>query len=306
MTEDGVDYAWSHPGGRALAAAGKKFACRYSSNDATKDISRQEADDLAAHGVWTVVVRETTATRARAGRAAGIADAKAAVARATTAGMPSGRPLYFAIDYDAPTSDKAEICDYFRGVASVIGLARTGGYGGYDQLKWLIDAGLIAWVWQTAAWSGGRLLPGRHIYQYAKTVTINGVSCDVNTAYAADYGQWMPGKVPVPINPEVVMDWTTQLTLKKGTWSDKDQTFSAGDWLIYGNAKAGKAVDLLKTQATQITALANTVDTLATKPAVALSDAQAQAVADRLAANPAFINALAAALGKDIAGRMQS
>lgn len=196
MTVPGVDYAWSHPGGAAIQRAGYAFACRYSSNDATKDISRQEADDLAAHGVWSVLVRETTANRARAGRAAGVADAKAAVARATTAGMPSGRPLYFAIDYDAPTADKPEICDYFRGVASVIGLARTGGYGGYDQLKWLIDAGLITWVWQTAAWSGGRLLPGRHIYQYAKTVTINGVSCDINEALTADYGQWMPGKTP--------------------------------------------------------------------------------------------------------------
>jgi hypothetical protein len=299
----GVDYAWSHPGGAAIQKAGYRFACRYSSNDATKDISRQEADDLAAHGVWTVVVRETTANRARAGRAAGAADAKAALARATAAGMPSGRPLYFAIDYDAPTSDKAEICDYFRGVASVIGLARTGGYGGYDQLKWLIDAGLITWVWQTAAWSGGRLLPGRHIYQYAKTVTLNGVSCDVNEALTADYGQWMPGKLPTPEDRNDMADITSaqmdQIALKAAQQvaGFKNPTLEP------------KGPDLrqrIVNAETNSKAAADGVKALATKSAGALSDAQVAAVADRLAANPTFVNALADRLAANLAARMQS
>jgi hypothetical protein len=299
MTIPGVDYAWSHPGGAAIQRAGYRFACRYSSNDATKDISRQEADDLAAHGVWTVVVRETTANRARAGRAAGIADAKAAAARATTAGMPSGRPLYFAIDYDAPADDKAEICDYFRGVASVIGLARTGGYGGYDQLKWLIDAGLIAWVWQTAAWSNKRLLPGRHIYQYAKTVTLNGVSCDVNEALTADFGQWMPGKTPITPQQETDVELTDKITVKKSTWSETDKTASVGDWIAVGNLKAERA-------AVQAKLAADGVKALATRPAATLTDAQVAAGFDRLAANPAFVNALADRLAANLAARMQS
>jgi hypothetical protein len=297
MTIPGIDYAWSHPGGAAVQRAGYAFACRYSSNDATKDISRQEADDLAAHGVWTVVVRETTANRARAGRAAGIADAKAAVSRATTAGMPSGRPLYFAIDYDAPSADKPEICDYFRGVASVIGLARTGGYGGYDQLKWLIDAELITWVWQTAAWSGGRLLPARHIYQYAKTVTLNGVSCDINEARTADFGQWMPGKLPTPEDRNDMADITS-------AQMDQIAERVAG----FKNPKLDK-VDLrqriVNAEASSAEAAA-TAATLAAKPSTALSDTQVAAVADRLAGNQAFITALAGALGKDLAARMQA
>lgn len=264
MTVPGVDYAWSHPGGAAIQRAGYAFACRYSSNDATKDISRQEADDLAAHGVWSVLVRETTANRARAGRAAGVADAKAAVARATTAGMPSGRPLYFAIDYDAPTADKPEICDYFRGVASVIGLARTGGYGGYDQLKWLIDAGLITWVWQTAAWSGGRLLPGRHIYQYAKTVTINGVSCDINEALTADYGQWMPGRTPT-ITPQQETDvqLTDKVTIPAGTWNPTPFTATVGELLGYTDLKADATYRAVKALTVQVAAANASIAALA-------------------------------------------
>lgn len=257
MTVPGIDYAWSHPGGAAIQRAGYAFACRYSSNDATKDISRQEADDLAAHGVWAVVVRETTANRARAGRAAGVADAKAAVARATTAGMPPGRPLYFAIDYDAPTADKPEICDYFRGVASVIGLARTGGYGGYDQLKWLIDAGLITWVWQTAAWSGGRKLPGRHIYQYAKTVTINGVSCDINEALTADYGQWMPGRTP-NTTPQQEDD----MPEPKDLWSYRNTVADTAS-VKAGHGHIPDAYGYLVQTATTVQAMFATVRTLA-------------------------------------------
>jgi hypothetical protein len=205
MTADGVDYAWSHPGGAALQKAGIRFACRYASNDSSKDISKAEAADLAAHGVWTVVVWESTATRARAGRGAGITDATKAAARARAAGMPKGRPLYFAVDYDAPESDQAGIDAYFRGVASVIGVSRTGAYGGYWPLSRLKTAGLATWFWQTDAWSGSNRLAGRHIHQHAATVRIGGVSCDKNTALVTDFGQWMPGITPTP-TPDIEED----------------------------------------------------------------------------------------------------
>jgi hypothetical protein len=193
----GVDYAWSHPGGAALQRAGMRFACRYLSHDTTgKNLTRAEADDLAAHGVACVVVWETTARRVRDGRAAGIEDAKDAVKQATAAGMPKDRPIYFAIDYDAPEKDQTPIDAYFRGVASVIGLARTGAYGGYWPLSRLKGMRLARWFWQTDAWSGSNLLAGRHIHQHAATVTIAGVSCDKDTALVEDFGQWMPGRTP--------------------------------------------------------------------------------------------------------------
>lgn len=302
MAIPGVDYAWSHPGGLAIERAGYVFACRYSSNDPSKDISRTEADDLAAHGVWTVVVRETTANRARAGRDAGIADAKAAVARATAAGMPLGRPLYFAIDYDAPASDRAAICDYFRGVASVIGLSRTGGYGGYDQLKWLIDADLITWVWQTAAWSGGRLLPGRHIYQYARTVSLAGVSCDINEALTSDFGQWMPGKTPIPEDTNDMADITQAQMVQIAK-------LCAGETAAFKNPNIEpKGPDLrqrIVNAEANSKAAADGVKALAAKPVTAtLSDAQVTAVAQQLASSPAFAASIADRLAADLATRL--
>ena len=189
----GVDYSSGHPGGAALAAAGMGFAARYVSHTASKNISLPEATDLAAHGVWTVLVWETAATRAGAGRAAGIADAHDALTQATAAGMPSGRPLYFAVDWDA---DPGTVDAYFQGVASVLGLARTGAYGGYRVVKHLLDSQLVTWAWQTAAWSAGKWDSRAHIRQPATTVHINGVACDNDTSQTADFGQWMPGNSP--------------------------------------------------------------------------------------------------------------
>lgn len=202
----GVDYSSGHPGGAALAAAGMKFAARYLSHTDSKNISLAEATDLAAHGVSTVVVWETTANRAGAGRTAGIADAHDALAQATAAGMPSGRPVYFAVDWDA---DPATVDGYFQGVASVLGTARTGVYGGYRVVRHLLDAGLAKWAWQTAAWSGGRWDPRAVIRQPATGLRINGISCDRDTATATDYGQWMPGQTPTEEDvPLTDQEWT--------------------------------------------------------------------------------------------------
>lgn len=189
----GVDYSSGHPGGAALKAAGKSFAARYVSHTASKNITAAEADDLAAHGVSTVLVWETTNNRAGAGRAAGITDAHDALTQATAAGMPSSRPLYFAVDWDANPS---VVVAYFQGVASVLGIARTGAYGGYKVISYLLDHKLVTWAWQTAAWSAGKWDSRAHIRQPATTVHINGVSCDNDTSMTTDYGQWMPGKTP--------------------------------------------------------------------------------------------------------------
>jgi len=97
--------------------------------------------------------------------------------------------------YDA---DPTDVVAYFQGVASVIGLARTGVYGGYKVVKYLLDHGYVKWAWQTGAWSGNRWDPRANIRQLIATRTIGGVACDVNTAYTTDYGQWMPGKTPLP------------------------------------------------------------------------------------------------------------
>jgi len=195
MEIPGVDYPWRHPGGSALAAAGKEFACRYLSHDLSKNLTEAEADDLAAHGIWAVVVWEATANRALSGRAGGAADAKDAEAQALAAGMPPVRPIYFAVDFDAAAAQQSAIDAYLDGAASVLGAARVGIYGGYYPVKRALDGGHAAWAWQTSGWSGGQWDPRAVIRQGAQ-VRIGGVPVDLDTATVADYGQWMPGVTP--------------------------------------------------------------------------------------------------------------
>lgn len=288
----GVDYAWSHPGGAALQAAGKAFACRYLSPDSSKNLARIEADDLAAHGIWSVVVWESTAARAKAGRAAGVADAKTASVQAAAAGMPSSRPIYFAVDFDATEADQTYINAYLDGAASVIGRGRVGIYGGYYPVKRALDAGKAAWAWQTIAWSGGQWDPRAVIRQGAQK-TINGVSCDLNTAVAADYGQWMPGKTPtVEETPMAVTDADALkiarkvLTLDEITApADAPDVKTNPAWRLDSYTKDTNA--RVRALQAQLTALAKTnaalVDTVA-KLAAGLGDLDPQAVIAELKA----------------------
>lgn len=297
----GVDYAWSHPGGAALKAAGKAFACRYLSPDSSKNLTKAEAADLAAHGVWAVVVWEGTASRALAGQAAGAADAKTAVVQATTAGMPSSRPIYFAVDFDATPGQQAAINAYLDGAASVIGRDRVGIYGGFYSVKRALDGGHAVWAWQTIAWSGGQW-DSRAVIRQGMQKTINGVSCDLNTATATDYGQWQPGKTPTPVEVDVPLTKADLVTLAKtddvlaSPDGDKDP---AGNkfWTIESYLRFGFLQDRETNAA---------VKQLAEKDTVTLTDAQVSALAAKVAAAPGLADTIAAKVADLLAVRLKA
>jgi hypothetical protein len=230
------------------------FACRYLSHTSSKNLTASEAADLAAHGVWSVVVWETTEQRASAGRNAGVADATEAAAQATACGQPTSRPIYFAVDYDAAPS---AVVAYFQGVASVLGLSRTGVYGGYRVVSYLLDHKLAAWAWQTVAWSHGQWDVRAHIRQYAKTVRINGVECDVNTAAVTDFGQWMPGKTPIRED-----DMPTADEIAKAVWAHpmvsptSRQSHSAETFVRYQDQHFAAVMQRLAAMDAAITTLA--------------------------------------------------
>lgn len=198
MSVFGVDYAWGRPGAKALQAAGVHFAARYLSHDTSgKNLSAGEAQALSDAGIWLVVVWETTATRALDGRSAGVADAQAAAAQAKDCGMPAGRPIYFAVDFDA-TGRAAEILPYFAGAASVLGADRVGIYGGLVAVRAVLDSGHAKWAWQTYAWSGGRWDSRAQLQQYSNDHVIGGVGLDFDRGVDGDYGQWRVGVSPAP------------------------------------------------------------------------------------------------------------
>lgn len=187
----GVDYAFPpHPSIAALKAAGATFACRYLGGSVDKDLSRAEADALHVAGIATVSNWESTTGAARGGRSQGIADARSAVTQHAAAGGPPDRPIYFSVDWDVQPSELATVAAYFQGVASILGLARTGAYGGKRVITYLLDHGLITWAWQTYAWSGGQWDPRVHIRQIQNGVVIGGADTDLDQSMVADFGQW--------------------------------------------------------------------------------------------------------------------
>jgi Domain of unknown function (DUF1906) len=186
----GLDWAWGRPSMASLKAAGVSFACRYLSHDGSKNLSRSEADQLHDAGIDRVVVWETAAGRALSGRPAGEADARAALSQAAGCGMPDDRPIYFAVDFDATERQQTAINAYFGGVVSVLGVARSGAYGGYWVVKRLFDAGLIRFGWQTYAWSGGNWDHRAQLQQYSNGHRVGGVDCDYNRSTRGDFGQW--------------------------------------------------------------------------------------------------------------------
>lgn len=190
MAQEGVDYSWARPGGAALKAAGKVFAVRYLYPDGQggKGLDPSELQDLQANGIEVPVVFESYAARAKEGRAAGQADAKTAQAALQAVGLPTGMPIYFAVDYDAPEGDQGAIDEYLRGCADVIGADRVGIYAGYWVVKRCFENKTATWLWQTYAWSGGNVHPENHLYQYRNGQELNG-AVDFNKALKDNYGQ---------------------------------------------------------------------------------------------------------------------
>jgi len=194
-----IDYAWGRPSTAALRAAGAVAVCRYLAYPSTstrgKLLSLTEAAVLTTAGFGIVSNWEQAGSWAEfaGGRVNGLAHAVQAQIEHQRCGGPPSRPIYFSVDFDATTSQLAAIGDYYRGVASVIGLDRTGAYGGYRTIRYLFDHGLIRWGWQTFAWSGGQWDPRAQLRQVRNNVGIDGVDCDINEAMTADFGQWGTG-----------------------------------------------------------------------------------------------------------------
>jgi hypothetical protein len=200
-----IDLAWGRPSIASMRAAGVTGVVRYASHDQTgKNLSAAEAQKLLSAGINVGLIWESTAGRVQSGQSGGILDAEAAKTMGHSWGMPTTRPVYFACDYNAGPDDCTA---YLRGVASVLGYARTGLYGGYVPIRAAFDKKLISFGWQTYAWSGGRWDTRAQLQQYSNGHLVGGVDVDYNRLGPghSDWGGWLtpgnpvPGPVPVPV-----------------------------------------------------------------------------------------------------------
>jgi hypothetical protein len=204
MARNGGDYAWGRPSIAAMKAAGWTFVSRYLSYESAasgsgKNLSAAEARTLLAGGIDVVSNWEWWGDWAHdysGGYARGAQHARDANTQHLNCGGPPGRPIYFSTDFDPTDAQLPTIADYYRGAASVLGLARVGAYGGYRTIKYLFDHGVIRYGWQTYAWSGGRWDPRAQVRQVRNGVLVGGVDCDLDTALVDDFGQWGGASAP--------------------------------------------------------------------------------------------------------------
>ena len=215
--EWGVDYSTSRPPLDRMKALKVKFVMRYTSNSLDNDrngknLSARELKALLDAGFQVGLVYELAAQRALTGHVAGVADAQYADKVVKALGL-TGLPVYFAVDFDATEAQQTAINAYLDGIASVIGVNRTGIYAGFWPLRRALNAGKARYGWQTYAWSlaidplppgTDKVKIGTHDFMFDRRaqlrqvlngVTIGGAAVDDDNAMAADFGQW-PRPVP--------------------------------------------------------------------------------------------------------------
>lgn len=197
-----VDIAWDRPSVAAIKAVAQGVA-RYFSPDPSKNLRASEVGAYTLAGLTVVSVFESTAGRALAGYGAGQSDARLAEAQRLACGLPTAHLVHMAVDTDTTWSS---VLPYFEGAASVLGMGRTGCYGGIRVIDGAAAWGLTR-LWQTAAWSGGQVSPHATLYQNGHTA-LNGAA-DINHALAADYGQFpAPGATDMALtDADVIKVW---------------------------------------------------------------------------------------------------
>nr|MCH9731168.1 DUF1906 domain-containing protein [Actinomycetes bacterium] len=135
----------------------------------------------------------------------GIADARTGWQLHSAAGGGQSAPIFFSVDDDIDRETwNSVVLPWFRGINSVIGVQRTGIYGGIKACQWAAADGVIGrsrspghvWAWQTRSWSNGQIYPAAVLHQRIVATASNpgplvgGTEVDVNDVLAQDCGQW--------------------------------------------------------------------------------------------------------------------
>lgn len=258
----GVDCT-SSPPVDALKAANVGFVYRYIAPPGNiydwKRVSAAEIKRLHDADIAVGLVFETSAKRAAAGKTAGSFDGDAAKQVLADLKAPDTVVPCFAVDFDIPDyapnlantpanamKKLGPVYDYFNAANMVLGVNRTGGYGGYWAIKRLFDAGLISVGWQTYAWSAGQWDPRAQVQQYSNGHKMGGVSVDYDRAIVAQFGQWppappKPGPAPAPAEgwpgPDVlaaIVKNADQLRALQGYWPWLEWRLGESRWKAWG------------------------------------------------------------------------
>jgi glycoside hydrolase-like protein len=212
-----IDFAMRQVPAQDIRAAGHSGVINYVSTSrpgssfGAKPITLPYARQLTAAGLVIVSNYQygkpggTAPSDFTRGQAGGVADARTAWQLHTAAGGGQSAPVFFSVDDDIDREAWNNLAlPWFRGINSVIGVQRTGIYGGVRACQWAAADGVIGrsrspgyvWAWQTRSWSQGQIFPAAVLYQRIVSTASNpgpvvgGLEVDVNDVRAQDCGQW--------------------------------------------------------------------------------------------------------------------
>ena len=213
-----IDFATRQVSPEQIKAAGYDGALVYVSElrpGATfdfKPVTREFTDGMRANGLHVVSIYQygkpgwvNSPSDFTRGFDGGVADAQTALRLHGAAGGPATAPIYFSVDEPLDYSRWKNVAlQWFKGINSVLGVQRTGVYGGINTCQWATADGVIGrsttpgkvWAWQTRSWSGGKIYPAAVMYQRIVSTASNpgpvvgGLEVDVSDALASDVGQW--------------------------------------------------------------------------------------------------------------------
>lgn len=232
MTRLLIDYSAGRPRPAAITAAGYHGVCRYLGHSAWKRLTPDEAASIITAGLDLVVVWETTADRALSGNLGGLADGAEAALQAGACRMPAGRPIFYAVDFDAQPAHYPAIAAYLTAAAAASGRP-VGVYGSHAVCTEMAHRGAARYVWQTAAWSHKRRMPGV-LYQRIGYAHVDGVTCDVNEAPDGDFGSWHSGPVAPAPTPDHEDDDDVKFTMVMRKGGDGAVFITDGVKLVKG------------------------------------------------------------------------
>ena len=143
------------------------------------------------------------------GAAAGTPDGTLAAHQAAGLGWPADRPVYFACDVDTPASALPTVLAYLDAARAASGRP-VGLYGQWSAIEAAAGHG-IPWLWQTLAWSGGRISQHRLIMQTGAASPIQGTDHNDVAPGVSDWGQHPSPGEPMPTADEIASAVLTKL-----------------------------------------------------------------------------------------------
>jgi hypothetical protein len=193
---------------------GARVIMGYLSNDASKNLSSAEIKAHHGQGVGVVLGWESMTGRALGGAATGTADAQVALAQmkqhAANLGYGPKVPVAvpFAVDQDVNAGQFPQILAYLNAAQKVFDADKSirlvaSAYGEFDLIEYLAGHGISRGLFQTYAWSGGKISTHTDLYQFNNGQTVEGYSVDFDKVLNVHaLGAWWPPNHPLNQPPK--------------------------------------------------------------------------------------------------------